>query len=301
MDAERRETSLVMGVGILLALVAVVFFSMTMAWRQMAQRQARWRELRAQVAQAQHRAGQAPAQPARERLAARAQAAVRLFVTPDQVPTVRDRLSALATEVGATLAWLPATTPAAPSAAVPGFEACYQVQSLVGTVEAPYRELAEFLARVAALEQPAVGVRSGTVTPSPAGGRGGLLSARPRLRARVVLETYLWIPGALPKGPAPAVPPGLEPASGHRAALGEGGPAAAWGRDPFDPRYAPTPGVEGVTLNGILWDPAHPTCLLNGAVSAIGSVVNGYTVIAITPEVVVLRGESREAVLAVSP
>lgn len=296
-DTERRETSLVMGVGILLALVAVVFFSMTMAWRQMAQRQARWRELRAQVAQAQRRAEQAPPATTRDRLAARAQAAARLFVTSDQVPAVRDRLSALADGVGATLAWLPATTPAAPSAPVAGFESCYQVQSLVGTLEAPYRELAEFLARVAALEQPAIGVRSAAVTPAAAP-RGAVPAARPRLRTRLVLETYVWVPGALPKELAPAPGSSLESvaASPERPS----GPAA-WGRDPFDPRYVPTPGVEGVTLNGILWDPAHPTCLLNGAVYAAGSAVNGYTVVAITPETVVLRGESREVVLAVSP
>lgn len=291
-DAARRETSLFMGVSVLVALVAVVFFSMTMAMRQAAQRQARWRELREQVAQAQHRAQQAPVPAARDRSAAQAQSAARFFITSDQVPALRDRLSAVAADLGATLTWLPATTPAAPSAYLPGFDGCYHVQSLVGTVEAPYRELAIFLTRVEVLDNPAVGVRSCAVTPVADSGR-------PRLKARLVVETYLWTPGALPKGPVPSLPSGES--SSPSARLPQGGASASWGRDPFDARYVPTAGVDGVVLNGILWDPDHPTCLVNGAVLGPGEVVNGYAVVVITPEAVVLRGESRELVLAVSP
>lgn len=290
-DSERRETSLMMGVAVFLAIVAAVFFSMTMAWRQANQRRARWQELRAQVAAAQQRAQQAPQASVLDRLAAQAQSAGRVFIAPDQVPVVRDRVSALADGLGATLAWLPATTPAAPTAVLPGFEECYQAQSLVGTIEAPYQELAIFLARVAALEDPVVGVRSCAVTPA-AGLRRGGSGARPRLKARVVLETYVWMPDARPKGVAPPAAPVTPP--DDRA-------PAAWGRDPFDPRYLPTGRVEGVVLNGIVWDAERPTCLLNGAVLEPGGVLGGYTVVTITPDAVILRGESREVVLAVSP
>lgn len=273
-ESERRETSLMMGVGVLLAIVAAVFFSMTMAWRQANQRRARWQELRTQVVEAQQRAHQAPPAAALDQLAAQAQSVSRVFIAPDQVPAIRDRVSALAADIGVTLAWLPATTPAAPTDALPGFDGCYQTQSLVGTVEAPYQELAAFLARVTALEGPVVGVRSCTVTPvlpgtgyNPVPGTGG--GARPRLKARVVLETYVWMPGA------------------------------AWGRDPFDPRYLRTSGVEGIVLNGIVWDAERPTCLLNGAVLGPGGTLRGYTVVTVTPDAVVLRGESREVVLVV--
>ena len=116
-----------------------------------------------------------------------------------------------------------------------------------------------------------------------------------RLRARLVLEAFVWVPGALPKGIRPA---------GQTA--GERGPVArqtepAWGRDPFNPRYVETPGgVDGVTLNGIIWDPQNPTCVLNGMVLGIGGIINGYTVTAMTQEAVLLRGP-KEAVLTVSP
>ncbi|MBI4227193.1 MAG: hypothetical protein HY600_02840 [Candidatus Omnitrophica bacterium] len=294
-DAHPRETSLFLGMGIVVALVAAIFFSMTMAWRQAAQRHARWRELRQQVVAADRQTREAPPPEARDQLAAQAQQAGRVFVTSDQIPLIRSRVAALAEQAGVTVTWLPTTTPVKPAAPWPGFDGCYEVLSLVGTLEAPYRGVAEVLDRLAAFDDPAIGVRSCAITPAPPS-ETPAVDPRQRLKARFVLETYLWTPGASPKGGVPPPPAGPAP-----LARDSSDTPAAWARDPFDPRYVPTGGVEGLTLNGIVWDSRHPTCLINGTELGPGDMVNGYTALVITPETVVLRGESREAVLTVSP
>lgn len=290
-DTQRRETSLLLGMGIVVAIVAAVFFSMTMAWRQAAQRQARWRELRQQLALAQRQAQEIPAPSARERLAAQAQEVARGFLTVEQVPEVRERLAALAEQSGGALTWLPTTTPVKPASPLPGFDDCYDVLPLVATVEAPYRGIAQFLTRLNALDAPLVGVRSVTLTPPAIRS-----DARPRLKARLVLETYLWHPGAAPKGGASTAPTVPEP-----PLMPPDHPEAPWSRDPFDPRYAPGPEADGLTLSGILWDPIRPTCLINGMELGLGGTIRGATVVVITPDLVVLRGEAREVVLGVPP
>lgn len=224
---QRRETSLFLGMGIVVAIVAAVFFSMTMAWRQAAQRQTRWRELHQQVMMARRQAQEAMSPSAREQITAQAAVITRRFMTVERVSDVRSRVAALAEQSGAALTWLPTTTPVRPASPIPGFEECYDILSLVGTVEGSYPGIAQFLSRVNAMDDPAVGVRSLVMTPSPVGMAGG-----PALKARLVLETYLWRPGASPKGvaAAPAVP---EPPQAAEDVT------ATWSRNPFDPRVAP--------------------------------------------------------------
>jgi len=282
MDLDRRETPLLMGLGIIVAIVALLFFGMTTALQQVAQRKARWQELREHLAQAERRAQQRSGLPPPDRLAAEARAAAQLFVAPDGVPAVRERLEALARGAGVTVAFLPSLAPEPPAECLPGFEACYQVIPMVAMVEGRYREIAAYLKQATALTMPAVALRSVTMTPLETGVGG------PRLKTQVVFDAFLWTPAARPAGviPSPAL-----------AAAPVVSPAEGWRRDPFDPRWFGTPQAEGITLGGILWDPQRPTCVLNGTVLEVGQGIHGYTVVAITPHLVVLRG-ARELVLA---
>ena len=286
MDMSRRETSLLMGVGILVALVVIVWFGMTMAARQMLQRRAQWERVREQLVQAHRQTDRQPSPAARDDLDKAAQAAAQMFVTSSTTQVVKANLESLAAASGVTITPSASLAPAVPSQWIPGFQRCYEVIRVVATIEGRYRNLAACLKRVANSQIPVVVVRNCTVTPAGSAD-GGVL------KARVVLETFVWRPRAVPKGPAAAP---HEPPAEPRPEATEG----TWGRDPFDPRYLATPGVEGVALNGIIRDSQHQTCVINGMVLGVGGVVNGYTIAAITPQAVLLRGD-RELVLTVSP
>lgn len=53
-------------------------------------------------------------------------------------------------------------------------------------------------------------------------------------------------------------------------------------------------------LNGILWDPAAPTCTINGSVLKLGDSLLGYQLILITPTAVILQKGSEEILLSLS-
>jgi len=62
-----------------------------------------------------------------------------------------------------------------------------------------------------------------------------------------------------------------------------------WGRNPFAPEIAPKEEIVRLTLNGILWDEAYPSAILNNSVVKIGDVVAGNTVVDIGPDKVMLN------------
>ena len=288
MDISRRETSLLTGVGALLVLVVILFFGVTVAAQQVAQRRARWQALQQQVAQAEAQAKQRAVMPERQTVEAEAEVAAQLFVTPETVPAVQSWLESVAAESGATVSFMPTVSPGPPAYVLPGFEGCYEVIPLVATVEARYRALGRFLSRVSAGGGPAaVGIRGLTVTP-PTAAEGS-----PRLKARLSLDTFLWIPGAMPKempqsrdnrdGSESLAEPSLKTPSLKAPSL------PPWGRDPFDARWLGAPRADGLTLNGIVWDARRPTAIVNGTVMEIGDTIEGYRVIAILPTTVLLR------------
>ncbi|HEX5758728.1 MAG TPA: hypothetical protein VF121_06000, partial [Thermoanaerobaculia bacterium] len=55
-------------------------------------------------------------------------------------------------------------------------------------------------------------------------------------------------------------------------------------------RRAPVPGGGAIELGGIAFSANQPVALLNGRVVGVGEVVEGFTVIAIEPRRVELRG-----------
>lgn len=280
MDPSRRETSLFMGLGLTVVVVASLFFGITMGVQRLGQRRARWLELREQLVQAERQAQQRARPIEQGQLAAETRAAAQFFVTPQDLSTVQEQLQSVAAAAGVQVAFLPALAPEPPPQPLPGFEGCYQVIPLVVAVNGRYRELATFLTQATAMSTPAVALRSGTMTSGPA-----LDGA---LKTQLVLETFLWIPRVVPKQevPSPTLPtPPTGPATG------------SWGHNPFDERWNGPTQAEGLTLQGILWDAHHSTCVLNGAVYGVGQAVAGYTVVAILPKAVLLRGP-KELLLA---
>lgn len=280
MTDHRRESSLLMGVTSTVLVATVLFFGVSRATQQLAQRKARWQELRSQLARVERQVAQQGVLPNPEQLRLEAEAIVQLFVTPETVEVVKAHLASAAEDHGVTVTVLPALAPEPPARPLPGFEGCYLAIPLVTTIEGRYRGVAAYLQQVTASVMPVVGVRSVMLTPHPDGGQ--------RVKARAVFEMCQWVAGAVPKAPIPipAVPEALRRDESAR--------------DPFDPRYLGEPEAEGIALGGILWDPQRPTCILNGMVVGIGEGLNGYTVVAIESNAVVLRGE-REIVLTVSP
>ena len=74
---------------------------------------------------------------------------------------------------------------------------------------------------------------------------------------------------------------------------------AAEPRDPFmfGPRDTDAAGGRG-QLNGILWDAAKPLAIIDGEPRDIGAVVEGWTVLSIAPDQVVIeRGGRRETLV----
>ncbi len=280
MDPSRRETSFFLGLGLTVAVVASLFFGMTVGVQRLGQRRARWVELRERLAQAEHQAQQRARPAEQTRLAANARDAAQFFVTPQDLSTVQEHLQATAAATGLQITFFPALAPEPPAQPLQGFEGCYQVIPLVVLVEGGYRELAAFLTQATAMSTPAVALRSATMTSGPA--LDGIL------KAQLVFETFLWIPRAVPKQEVPSPTLAAPPTS----------PAViTWGRNPFDERWSGPSQAEGLTLQGILWDAQHPTCVLNGAVYGAGQAVTGYTIVAILPKAVLLRGP-KELLLA---
>lgn len=97
--------------------------------------------------------------------------------------------------------------------------------------------------------------------------------------------------------PAPELPPPaveevpVEPPSPAQPSSAPPGPAA-----PADPpasthtRRASIPGGGEIALGGIAFSPSRPVAMLNGKVVGVGEVIEGFTVIAIEPRRVELRG-----------
>ncbi|NQT74979.1 MAG: hypothetical protein HQ566_00490 [Candidatus Omnitrophica bacterium] len=73
----------------------------------------------------------------------------------------------------------------------------------------------------------------------------------------------------------------------------------AWGRDPFFPAKAGASGagLEGVVLNGIMWDANNPLAIINSDVVKLGDKVRDMTVIEITEANVILEYEGKKHTL----
>lgn len=72
-----------------------------------------------------------------------------------------------------------------------------------------------------------------------------------------------------------------------------------WGRDPFS--FATSsdsgPGLEGLILNGIMWDAEAPYAIVNSDVVKVGDKLRGMKVTAITENSVVLEYEGKKYTL----
>ena len=112
-----------------------------------------------------------------------------------------------------------------------------------------------------------------------------------------------WLVAVAPEGKSPpaAVPEAPEkPKKGSKpfASLNWG-----WREEPFlspllNPRSVKVPTAIGqrFKLSGILWDPETPTCVINGAVLKPGDAIEGYKVVLIAENAVMLEKASREEI-----
>ncbi|MBI4313429.1 MAG: type 4a pilus biogenesis protein PilO [Candidatus Omnitrophica bacterium] len=280
-----RENSMLFGVGILLAAVTVVFFGFTLALQQQSRQAVRLRSLRKQLKQVHEQIQPKPLDPEDQKRQGQASLLAGSFVS-GSTDGPQEYLAAAATQAGIKISFLPGLPPEEPQRCLPGFKGCYEEIPLVATLEGRYQNIADFLKRISHLSAPLVSLSSAVL--SPLGDAKGPV----QLKARAVLKTYRWIPGALPRKDVPPAPAAAPEAVGATEKPG-------MIRDPFDSRWIGSPVAKGMTLGGVLWDPEKPSCILNGEVVQVGAVVGGYTVAAIEPAVVLLRGDG-ELVLTVS-
>ena len=76
--------------------------------------------------------------------------------------------------------------------------------------------------------------------------------------------------------------------------------AAAEPRDPFMFGARATDAATGRgQLNGILWDAAKPLAIIDGEPRDIGAVVDGWTVVSIAPDQVVIERAGRRETLVI--
>jgi hypothetical protein len=74
----------------------------------------------------------------------------------------------------------------------------------------------------------------------------------------------------------------------------------AWARDPFT-RAAGSIGGSGLTLSGILWDPRQPMAILNGQPASVGQQVDGWRVVEIHQDRVVINDGAQTLQLTTAP
>ncbi|MBU1853792.1 MAG: hypothetical protein KJ957_07105 [Candidatus Omnitrophica bacterium] len=74
-----------------------------------------------------------------------------------------------------------------------------------------------------------------------------------------------------------------------------------WGRDPFflGPSMGAT--LEGLILNGIVWDKDTPYAIINNNVVEVGEILGGVTIIEINQNSVVLEQEEETYTLKLNP
>ena len=72
-----------------------------------------------------------------------------------------------------------------------------------------------------------------------------------------------------------------------------------WARDPFSSAtsVSASAGLEGLVLNGIMWDSKNPLAIINSEVVKVGDELHGMKVAEITEKSVVLEYEGKEYTL----
>jgi len=65
-----------------------------------------------------------------------------------------------------------------------------------------------------------------------------------------------------------------------------------WGRNPFS--LIQRKAAASLFLEGVLWDERNPQAMINGDIYGVGATIDGMEVIAITPNSVMIKGESGE-------
>ena len=86
--------------------------------------------------------------------------------------------------------------------------------------------------------------------------------------------------------------------SAFRAAQRQHAATLTWQRDPF------TSGTEvtlGLTLTGIIWDPTQPLAMINGATLSVGEEIDGFRVLQIQHDRVILTDQTQTYTLRLTP
>ena len=92
----------------------------------------------------------------------------------------------------------------------------------------------------------------------------------------------------------------LLPLPTQRAAQRERAAQLGWTRDPFT-RGASVGLMGGFTLSGILWDATAPIAMVNGQMVGVGDTIEGYRVVEIRIDRVLLSDGEQSHELLVSP
>ncbi len=76
-----------------------------------------------------------------------------------------------------------------------------------------------------------------------------------------------------------------------------------WGRDPFSRgvSIADDVGLDGLVLNGIMWDDVNPYAIINGDVIKVGDKLGSMKIIDITESSVILEQDNEHHILLLKP
>ena len=294
LELGRKEPQLLSGIGVQIALVALLVFAYTQAIRQVKLQQELQARLQEQLALARE---QVAKHGGKSDLLASLQAQVAeiksFLITPSELTTQANRLKVLAeNQVGVQNLQVKVGT------------------SALETVSVPLEGRPDFVVEIWSLEM------TGATTSRNAAGlmeriRG---QASKVLCPLVAMELKASEPGSIDPVDfsfkwVVAVEPSPSGSRSEHLEVPSESPQLAWGwrEEPFlspldhpNALRIPAERLTGFHLTGIVWDPAQSTCVINGEVLKPGDWIKGYQLVLLTRETVLLQGPEDELLLRLS-
>ncbi len=293
LELGRKEPNLLSGIWVQIALVALLAFAYTQAIRQVKLQRGLQVIRQEQLALAREEVAKHGGKSDLANLQAQVTELKSFLVAPDRLAVQADRLKALA-------------------------EQQFQVQNVqmkvgsasIEAVTIPMEGRPDFVVQLYPLEM------TGSTTSRNLAG----LMQRIRDRVSKALSPLVAIEmRASEPGSADPVDFSLKwvvaVEAGHPEASSESSPESVeapkpswgWREEPFrspltssNALRIPADRVAGLHLTGIIWDPAQPTCLINGEVLKPGDWIKGYQLVLMTQDVVLLQGAEEELLLRLS-
>lgn len=290
MEQQRKENNLLSGLGVLILIVALLAFAYTQAIRQVKYQRELFQRLQEQLTMAREQMARQGPTPDVEAMRAQIRKIRPAFLALEEVSPQVDRIKALAQQQLHLRAarWNQSEEPVDSfTVSIPGRKDCeVSLYALEMGAQGSARSVAALLASVGPdSELPAFPLRALEIQGDPTESGAALqVSCRWLLPVAAPLSGQESLTKPVPR-------PVREPVWGQR-------------EEPFlsplsHPNALRVPAEKNASLRltGILWDPAHPTCVINGKVFRPGEKADGHLVVLITERAVLLEGPAGEVLL----